>query len=217
MVGICSDVLVVSALLLVVAAGCSRGGGEQTERKSAATNSVVSTEIAIDEPTEERKRLQQAREFLDKEEYALAMRTARGLLGSKDEEVLSGLVDIFGWIGRKAMPELEELIDKPQVSTQALDAWERAVEEIGGENAKIFAVTNAASKFSDATVIDTILMHIIDIDSDKSLRALEGLVLGQTGKAVSERAKSMFEHVSGEPYSSPERTMRLMKERSDGK
>ena len=213
MARICSDVLVISSLLLVVAAGCGRGGGEQTEPKRAATNSVADTNIAVDNPTEEQKLLQQAREFLDMEEYALAMRTARGLLGSKDGEVLSGLVDIFGWIGRKAMPELEELIDRPQVSAQALDAWERAVEEISGETAKIFAVTNAASKFSDATVIDSILMHILDVDSDKSLRALEGLVLGQKGKAVSARAKAMFEHVAGEPYSSPERTMRLLKDK----
>ena len=93
----------------------------------------------------------------------------------------------------------------------ALNAWELAVEEISSDFARTVAITNAVAKFSDPVVIDAILMHISSVEQRYALKSLEGLIVGERGKAAAERAKSMFEHISGEPYSSKERTELILK------
>lgn len=209
------------ALTLILAtllvAGCPRGGGEPGEKKIIESSPTTDAPDAESKQSlklsEERLQLEKAREYLDSGENALSMRIARGLLDSKDPEVLSGLVDIFGWIGRRAMPELEELIarDVPNVSIRALDAWEMAIDEISSEYWRTVAITNAATKISDSSVIDAILMHTFNIRVDYVLPALEGMIIGQRGKVAGECAKVMFSHVAGESYSSPERTKLLIK------
>ena len=225
MVNRCSDALVPLAAVLLgfFAAGCprceDRGRIAETQPSEAVLLSTNSQNAAVEkkEPTEEQIRLEKARHYLDCGENALAMREARSLLDSKDPEILSRLVDIFGWVGRRAMPELEELMSRGDegLANSALDAWEIAVEEITSEYAKTVAVTNAVVKMSDATVINSMLMHVIDVRADYSLPALEGVIIGQPGKVSGEFAKATFEHITGEPYSSPSRTKRLLEEMND--
>ena len=215
----CSKAAAAAASLLLLA-GCSEGPGGGKEAPAPAGDGVGTNVDAVlpavqVEESEEAKSLRQAREFLDSGENARAMNIARSLLDSKDPQILSGLVDIFGWVGKKGMAELEELMARPEpeVSSAALDAWELSVEEISGDFAKAHAITNAAAKLSSTSVIDAVLMHIISLREDYALPALEGLILGERGKVVGECAKSMFEHISGEPYSSPERTKKLVTEK----
>lgn len=185
-----------------------------SEGNRVVSNAYQPAPAKVKSPEEEA--IESARDFLDSGENANAMRIARSLLKSSNAEVQSQLVDIFGWIGKKALPELEELIASrnPNVSTSALSAWEMAVEEINGEFSKNAAITNAAVKYSDAAIIDSILMHINIIDEASALMVLEGLVVNSKGTPAAARAKHMFEHIAGEPYSSPERTLLLIRERN---
>ena len=214
-----SEIIRLLPLLLLFAVGCERGNDSQPQQaRPTSTNTVAEVKDSVKVVlTEEQIKLDQVRDFIDAGENGRAMNIARGLMESKDPEILTGLVDIFRWVGIKAMPELEKLAGSsmPPVSEAALAAWEMLVEEIGSDFVKIYVITNAAAKISRPAVIDSMLMHILHVESDKSLLALEGLVIGEKGKVASECAKSIFEQIAGEPYSSPERTVRITSKRSD--
>lgn len=216
-----SDGIVAVAIVLFAVAGCDDERDTEAERPSSPeverSARAFEQQGDAEEESEELKLLRQAREFLDSGENARAVYVADKLLDSKDERILVGLVDIYGWVGKRALPQLETLMNKsyPEVSVPALDAWEMLIDELGSDFSKAQAVTNAVAGLSDSAVIDAVLMHIISIKPEYSLAALEGLILGECGKIASDRAKVMFEYVAGEPYSSPERTAWLMKERND--
>lgn len=163
--------------------------------------------------TGEQIQLRSAREYLDQDDYYMAMRYARGLMKSQDVEIIKGILDIFGWIGRKALPEIEEFLssEREEIATFALQHWEMAIEEISNERIKAICVTNAAAHVKRKDVIDAVLMHISSVESRVSLPALEGLILSERGKPCSFGAKEMFEHISGESWNSPERTKVILK------
>lgn len=201
-----------AAVVIAAVCGCQKESAVASVAPGAATNApTIVRKIVL---TADQRQLAEARSALDSEDYARALKLARGLLDTKEPEVLSDLVGIFGWIGRRALPELEELManDDAGIRTAALQAWELAIEDISSESVRTMVLTNAVSKLNDPAVIDGALMHILNIRTDYALPALEGLATNRSLGAVSTCARAAFEHIAGEPYSSPERTRRLIKD-----
>ena len=217
--------------LALLALGCDRGADPLSPAGVSTTNAVrssasdippVKLEPARNPPPEEELSpdmvcLRKAQKALDDEDILKAMSLSRGLMDSEDPSIRAELVDIFRWVGKKAMPELAELMkDKDAtVASAALDAWEFALQEINYDFAKVAAITNIASVSENPVVIDAVLMHIIDVESRYSLPALEGLVVGFRGKACGQCAKRMFEYIAGEPWASVERTKTILKEKGE--
>lgn len=166
------------------------------------------------ELTPDQKTLKKAEEALDNGDIFETMKLSRGLIDSKDASVRASLVDIFRWVGKKAIPELVELVhDKnAEVASEAFTAWEFVLQEIPHDLVKAIAITNLVANLDDSVVIESALLHITNLELCYSLPALEGLVTGCRGKTCGQCAKRMFEHIAGEPWASPERTHTILKE-----
>ena len=166
------------------------------------------------ELTPDQKTLKKAQEALDNGDIFETMKLSRGLIDSKEASVRASLVDIFRWVGKKAIPELVELVhDKnAEVASDAFAAWEFVLQEIPHDLVKAIAITNLVANLDDSVVIESALMHITNLELCYSLPALEGLVTGCRGKTCGQCAKRMFEHIAGEPWASPERTHTILKE-----
>ena len=166
------------------------------------------------ELTPDQKTLKKAEEALDNGDIFETMKLSRGLIDSKDASVRASLVDIFRWVGKKAIPELAELVhDKnAEVASEAFSAWEFVLQEISHDLVKATAITNLVANLDDSVVIESALMHITNLELCYSLPALEGLVTDYRGKTCGQCAKRMFEHIAGEPWASPERTSMILKE-----
>ena len=218
-------------IFLLSIIGCERQQeslrDETPSAHSAATETVA--RVSVDDPeilkiqpqehievelTPDQETLKKAQKALDDGDIFEAMKLSRGLIDSKDASVRASLVDIFRWVGKKAVPELVELVhDKnAEVASDAFSAWEFALQEMQHDLVKTIAITNLVANLDDSLVIESALMHIVNIELCYSLPALEGLVTGCRGKTCGQCAKRMFEHIAGEPWASPERTRAILKE-----
>ena len=218
-------------IFLLSTIGCEQqqeSVSEETPLPQSATTETVAM-VSAEEPvlpqksrptdlevelTSDQLTLKKAREALDDGDIFEAMKLSRGLIDSKDASVRASIVDIFQWVGRKAIPELVELVhDKDaEIAAQAFAAWEFVIQETQHDLVKATAITNLVANLDDSVVIESALMHIVDIELCYSLPALEGLVTGCRGKTSGQCAKRMFEHITGEPWASPERTHTILKE-----
>ena len=233
MAQICFRLDIFLFLLAFLVVGCGRQSNPSPQRPLAATNSVTNSPTDATKQTGRKKAkarppevltpdracLKKAQKALDDGDILEAMKLSRGLMDSKDVSVRADLIDIFGWIGKKAMPELAELMrdPEPDIASAAATAWEFALGEMSYDFVKIAAITNLVSKLENPVVIDSLLMHTLDMELRYSLPALEGLVIGCRGKTCGQCAKRMFEHIAGEPWASPERTSAILKEQGETK
>lgn len=209
--------LLASAVTCLFAIGCERMVEEPSARPLSARTQVVEKvqRARLPRPprTVDGKKADEARACLDEGDVQKAMFLARGLIDSKEPDIRAEMVEIFSWVGKKALPELTEMLKDPDpdVAADALRGLEVAIDEISHDYSKSSAITNAVATLENPVVIDAILMHISSIDSMYALPALQGLVIQGRGKTYGECAKRMFEHLAGEPWVSQDRTKQILR------
>lgn len=143
------------------------------------------------------------RGYLDDNDYDRAIVIARDLMDSKDVSVRGDVVLVFGWIGKRALPELTEMLRDPEseIAQDALVAWENACEDYPSEEIRADLVAKSVVNLEDAAIIDAMLMHLVSLDEQVSLGALQKIIVACAGRVPSSRAKEMYEHISGTVYS----------------
>ena len=229
-----SRIDLVLLFLLLFGLGCEQREDSIREVTSCSSNAVAAVRfprkraelgkaslrpVSEAELTPDQISLKKAKAALDDGDVFESMKIARGLIDSADASVRSSIIDIFSWVGRKALPELAELVHDrdPGVAQDAFRVWELALQEIPHDFVKVTAITNLVASIDNPVVIDAALMHIINIDSCYALPALEGLITGYKGKTCGQCAKRSFEHIAGEPWASPERTRMILQQEGDAK
>ena len=190
----------------------NRGDSERIEGlegptgESEAVNEGESS--AQEELSPEQRQAREMRAALDFGDIDSAVRIARTLMYSENRDVRLEVVQTFAWCGRKTIPELIRLIsDKdPEVSNAAYDGWKTAMTEVSSESVRAIMIETAVSKIDDVGKINDILLELTSLPEHLSLTTLEHIILKCKGRAASVCAKELFEHQSGEPWASPERT-----------
>ena len=162
------------------------------------------------------------RSFLDENEDRTALELARQLMKSKDRAARLEVVAVLGWLGRRALPELTEMLaDRDNfVQTLAQNNWSVAFDALSTDKEKAAAIRDAVGVLGDDPSVNEFLIKLCGLQSDSALSTLEEIIVGYNGKAASTQAKAMFEHLAGEPWSSLGRTQKLSeleKRKSEGK
>ena len=184
---------------------CEETTGESEVDKEGESSSE-------EELSPEQRQARQMRAALDSGDIGTAVRLARSLMYSEDRDIRLEVVQTFAWCGRKTIPELIRLIsDKdPGVSDAAYDGWKTAMTEVSSERVRAIMIENAVSNIDDVSKINDILMELTSLSEHLSLTTLEHIILKCRGRAASVCAKELFEHQSGEPWASPERTKLIL-------
>ena len=94
--------------------------------------SGISRSLFSDLPDDERKLCEALQEAVDADNGKVAVEIATELMASTNTEVRSHVVDMLGWFGESALPELTILMGDSDegVAQNAINAWESCVSEI---------------------------------------------------------------------------------------
>lgn len=188
--------------------GCTKD--ESAGSRQAETNLQAEADVRL---TPDQACALEMRSCLDKGENAMALALARKLYRSPAKDVRLMVVNVLSWVGGKRIqPELVEMMsdEDDDVANLALSEWTMAYGNLAYDSLKASAVTNAAVQVRSETAMREILMHMVDLEAEVALPALEGVIMGWRGKAVSTCAKDAFLMRAGEAWISPERTKKIL-------
>lgn len=173
---------------------------------------AVQSEPAAQTESADWRLSEQMRERLDEGRNAEALVLARRLMHSKEKNVRRRTADALGWIGRKAMPELVEMLgdEDPDVVSDALAGWQLSYVEQKSDEDRIAGITNAVARLNDQVKAECVLLHFTEVDEQLALKAMDAFIVAHRGKPSSTMMKSTFAHFAGEPWISSERTAQLV-------
>lgn len=143
-----------------------------------------------------------------------ALRAARNLMDSENADTRSAVLEAFQWIGKRALPEITEMINdvNPHVSAEAIQAWEMAFGEIDGEHRKAFVIEESVVKLKRQDDIETILNHTSELELRIALPMLSRMIETHGATMIAECARENYLFLTdGEAYTSPDDTMRYLK------
>lgn len=204
--------------LLLGVCACSR---QDEQAKPSAQEKELSNKLSdfidrkADKPirpkvelTPEQKQVREMQRLLDDDKVGLALREARSLMDSKNGEIRSAVLETLQWIGRRALPEITEMLNDPdeQVATEALTAWELAFGEFDGDRRKALAIEESVVLVKKSDTIRELLRQFSDIEQKVALQTLSKLIEKHNGTALGECARECYEEISdGKPYEPPQK------------
>ena len=180
----------------------------------ALVSTNVSPQVGASVPnlTLEEKEAAEMRDLLDDGQTLAALRHARNLIDSEEKSIRSLVLDTLAWIGRRALPEITEMINDsvPEIAEQALSAWEQAFAEVGGQNQKAAIIIETLPRLNKPHPVSAILQCASEFDEDVALQMLAQIIDSNSTNFVGECAREMYTHISGgEVYESREVTKRF--------
>ena len=232
MAGICSNnfgekpqIILFAAFLAAIAFLCSCNRDNSTsevtgklETADVQTNAVEMSELQTPPLSAEEQEAELVDDLISRGKTLEALRHARNLMDSTNVNVRVRIVELLGWIGKRAIPEITEMMNdrSSTVSTEALTAWEQAFAEIDGRHRQTGIIIDTAKILKNPDHVNSILLHLSGIDQEVSLPALATFIESGKGTVASECARDIYKHITGgEVYESPDVTrIFLEKERS---
>lgn len=182
--------------------GCERG-------ENALPASAVPTEQPMSAEMKEAVRMRAA---LDGGDVGEALAGARRLMRSEERDIRSEALTVLTWLGKRAMPELAEMMRDADgdLAQEALSGWEQGFDELKYDFERSRHLLAAVSNLTDRAMLDAVMMKITGLEETSALPLLQEVILSCRGLPASICAKEMFEHLSGEPWSSTNRTSTLI-------
>lgn len=171
--------------------------------RPAATNAVAAK--PAQPPTEDERQAVAMRELLDSGDEKGALRLARQLLESPQEEVRSSVVTVLGWMGLKALPELTVLLADPSedVANEALTQWKMAFDEIEDDQTRASMLVSAIGSMKKAEDMEALALSFSNLPDGLAVRSLVQVVQGES-KLAAEVARDQIQFIMGDPYTTPE-------------
>ena len=185
--------------LLLAAPGCGRGPAEDGGAGAPAATNVSEVAVKPATLTPEEKEAEKMRDLLDDGQEQAAIRLARNLMDSEDRKIRSQVLETLAWIGRRAIPEITEMINDadPDIAEEALSAWEQAFSEVGGEHRQAAVIAETLPKLRKPDPVNAILHHATEMDERTAMQMLAGIIDSNATNFVGECARDMYRHVSG--------------------
>lgn len=197
----------VAAAVAAMAVGCSRedsaaaGGRIATNATSGAVAAAQPAKPAEPEKpmTAEEKEAAEMRDLLDAGQTTAAIRHARNLMDSKDGRIRGQVLETLSWIGRRAMPEITEMINDADagIAAEAISAWEQAFGEISGPNRQAMAIAETVVKLKNPDHVNAIFMHSTELDESISLPMVAEVIEANSTNMVGECGRDIYKHLSG--------------------
>lgn len=190
-------------------AGKQKNGKPSGLQKRPTVN--VSTNSAI--PATEKKMLNDLQLALDEEDIN-KMRLAVPLLAkSASPDVRSRVVESLRYFKQKALPELRSMLadTDPDVAREASDGWQDAVEQIADETIKGQELVDGMSRMTDVDTLRESIMGFYEMDDGVALGYVMQLITSGNPAAAAV-AREGYEHIAGDPYSTPEAGQRFIEE-----
>ena len=166
-------------------------------------------------PTEDDNAVLMMRKALDEGRELDALKCARSLMDSGVVDVRCAVLEVLGWIGKNALPEISEMLNdgEPTVCAEALHAWEMAYGELSSQRSQASAIEESVMKLRREDDINAILMHICEFDNNIALPLLSRIIENGKSSVVGECAREAYSHITGGcVYVSPEETAKFLKD-----
>lgn len=169
----------------------------------------VSTNNAI--PAAEKKLLDDLQLALDEEDINKLRLAVPLLVKSPSPNVRSRVVESLRYFKQKALPELRSMLTDtdPDVARDASDGWQDAVEEIADETIKGQELVEGMLRITDVDTLRESIMGFYEMDDGVALGYVMQLI-SSPNPAAAAVAREGYEHIAGDPYSTPEAGQRFI-------
>lgn len=166
--------------------------------------------------SKEMAQVEAARERLDEEDTAGALKLIRGVMKSRDPEIRSEAASMLGWIGVRALGELSEMLsdEEDEVARKAFDEWQCALEEIEDDAVKANLLTVGMMAMNDQERMEECVMAFTQLPDDLAVRGLVRMI-GSNNPIASEVAREQYGFVTGDEYISPDEAEKWIRENMD--
>ena len=177
----------------------------------------VSRSLFSDLPEDERKLCEALQEAVDADNGKGAIEIATELMASTNAEVRSHVVDMLGWFGENALPELTILMgdSDEEVAQNAINAWESCVSEIDDAEVRFKvsglalnaiankdALLSIGGQFSNAAteLIDS--MEDDDAAFEMRVKVVQAVVdmIASPDQLHSDVGRSLYEDITGNEW-----------------
>lgn len=209
----CLNKIYIGLILVgIVGVGCSRQASDTNTPSATHSESrtdkyslirVISTNSVTHglnqhEPSEEEKVVAKMRMLLETGKELAALSHARELMDSKNKSVRSSALETFQWIGRRALPEITVMVndDDPDISAEALQAWEMAFNELDGEQRRGEAICTSVAVLKRYDDMSAILLHASEVEPHIILPLLAKLIERTDGTPLGECARETYSYIN---------------------
>ena len=171
--------------------------------RSVAKTNEKSKPVAVGAASGECALSEQLFNLIRSDELNDALALARSNMDSEDPKVRKVVADAFAWIGRRALPELAEMVEDsvPAVADTAADGWVAALDDIHNERVRGEELAKTLPKFKSRDHIEQALMQFASFNEDFAQETLAKIISQNEGTVLAECAREMYKHVSnGDPF-----------------
>lgn len=163
---------------------------------------------------EEKALAERIERALDDENFELAVACAEEAQRCGVAEIRQSMVDTLGWFGEKALPELMPfLADADEdVRESAMSEWTAALSTIEDEESKIGVVELAMGVLKEDDALEEISNEYIGVDEKLAVESLARIIDGNGSKEGIEKAKEIYEFVTGNEWAGADEAARWIAE-----
>lgn len=138
--------------------------------------------------------IEQMQAFMDDGNSEMALVDARQLMTAPNPLARRAAINLFRWVGEKALPEISRMLADPkaEIAQAAYDAWEVSFDEISNHNENIVSTVQAIVRVNDEDVRNAMLLKITSL-SEKTAAAYLRALLDEPNREVADLA---LEYVS---------------------
>ena len=167
--------------------------------------------------TEEQRVAAELDAFMDDNEDGKALVVARKLLHAKDAEIRADVLAALGWIGKRALPEMIEMLgdSDADIASDAFDQMMNTIRDIDDEDdrARMLAEALRLAQGEDAVV--EIMIAVEDLEEVIAMRTIVGPACESANPLVSEPAREWFEATTGDDYAGPDSVTKWLQQQQE--
>ena len=150
---------------------------------------------------------------LESEKLSDAVALLPAAMASSNKEIRLAMITTLGWFDDKAIPHIVPFLSDldEDVRSEALSAWESAVNTIESDSRKARLVENAMAVLMEPDDLETAANILVGGDDKVAVETLLHVIDGGS-KAAAKAAREAYEMVTGSEYTTPEDALKWLKE-----
>jgi hypothetical protein len=152
-----------------------------TVSKPAAITDLDRSEGAYEDEAYKNKwepLIERMRAAMDDDNSEMAMVDARQLMTAPNPLARRAALDLFRWVGAKALPEISRMLADPKsdIAQAAYESWETVFDEISNHKENITSTVQAILRVNDEDVRNGMLLKITSLPEETAADYLRALL-----------------------------------------
>ena len=186
--------------------GVQKGAGKET-----ASEVLASPETELTE--QERKVFDDIQAAMDSDDSAQVRKLCATITAASKRELREQAVVALGWFDGETMAELTPFLVDPDesIASDALFQWQESLNQISSDAQKASLIASAMNILTDDSALDQLSLLYAGLDERIAVQSLVGVISGSNAPGV-EKGKEMYEHITGENYTTPEAAEKWLKD-----